>query len=83
MRQLRLGAVALMVAAAAVARVGEPDRVVGLDNHAVRRVQRLAVELVGQHRDRPVILGAGDAARALFGRDQAALAVAGVAVDEV
>jgi hypothetical protein len=53
------------------------------DAGTVRRVQRLAVKLVGQHGDRPVILRAGDAARALFARDQAALAVAGVAVGEV
>src|SRR5439155_12990505 len=62
-------------------RIGEPDRIVGLDHDVVRRVQPLALELVGQHRDLAVLLGAGDAAgdRVLAG-DEAALAVARVAV---
>src|SRR5207253_6797160 len=62
-------------------RIGEPDRVVGFHHNVVRRVQPLALELVGQHRDLAVLLGAGDAARhRVFAGDEAALAVPGGAV---
>src|SRR5262249_60124048 len=46
-------------------------------------IERLAVELVDQHRDGAVIFGAGDAARIVLAGDEAALAVAGVAVGVV
>src|SRR5262249_36518848 len=43
-------------------------------------VQPPAVPVVGEHRDRPVMLGPGNPARALLAADQAALAVDRVAV---
>ena len=79
-RQLGRRDVALVVAEDAERRIGEPDRVVGLHHDVVRRVERLAVELVDQHRDGAVVLGAGDAAAVVLAGDQPALAVAGVAV---
>ena len=80
---LGLGLVALVIAEQAEHRIGEPDRAVGFHDHVVRRVQPLAVEGVHQHRDRAVIFGAGDPAAAVLAGDQAALAVAGVAVGEI
>ncbi len=73
-------ALALVVAGDAERRVGEPDRAVRLHHQVVGRVQPLALETVGQHGDRAVILGTGDPATTMFGSDQAALAVARVAV---
>ncbi len=54
---LALGGVALVVAVDAVGRVGEPDRPVAADDDVVRAVQPLAVEAVGERRDRAVVLG--------------------------
>ena len=81
---LGLFLLAFPLAVDAEQRIGEPDRVVGLDHDVVRRVQPLALELVGQHRDLAVLLGAGDAAgdRMLAG-DEPALTVARVAVGVV
>jgi len=60
--------------------IGEPDRVVGLDGHVVRRIEALALEAVHQHGDRPVVFGARDTARLVLAADEAALAVARVAI---
>ncbi len=82
-RQLRLGPDAFVIARNPGRRIGEPDRVVGLDHHIVGRVERLAVELVDQDRDGAIVLGARDPPSAVLAGDQAALAVAGVAVGVV
>src|SRR2546429_7007039 len=60
--------------------IGEPDGAVGFHHDVVRRVQPLALELVGEHGDFSVLLGARDAAggRMLTG-DEPALAVAALA----
>ena len=65
-------------------RVGEPDRVVGLDHDVVGRIEPFAVETVGQHGDLAVVLGTRDATsdRMLAG-DQAPLAVTHIAVGVV
>src|SRR2546429_846343 len=49
---LRFGFDALIIAADAVDRIGEPDRTIGSDDRVVRRVQPLAIVLVGDDRDR-------------------------------
>ena len=74
---------AFVIAANAGGRIREPHRVVGLDHHVVGRVERLAVELVDQHRDAAVVFGAGDPPPAVLAGDQAALAIAGIAVGVV
>ena len=83
-RLLGLRARAFPFAVDAEHRVGEPDAVVGLDDDVVRRVQPLALEAVGQHRDLAVLLGPRHAARdRMLAGDEAALAVARVAVGVV
>ena len=82
-RQLGGRDVTLVVAENAERRIGKPDRVVGLHHHVVRRVERLAVELVDQHGDGAVVFGATDAATVVLAGDQPALAVAGIAVGVV
>ena len=77
---LGIGLDALVEAADAVGRVEEPDRTVGSDDRVVRRVQFLAIVLVGDDRDRAVEFGPGDPPAAVFARDQASFAVDGVAV---
>src|SRR6266566_5182047 len=77
---LRLGFEALIKAADAVDGIGEPDRTIGSDNRVVRRVQFLAVELVGDDGDRAVEFGPGDPSAAMFTRDQASFPINGVAV---
>ncbi len=57
-RVLTLGLVTFVVGEDAEGRIGEPDRMVGLHHDIVRRIERLAVVGLGQHRDRAVILGA-------------------------
>src|SRR5207302_5081660 len=69
-----------VVAAGAGAVVAEPDRAVRLDDDVVGRRQLLALEAVRQHRDRPVIFGAGQPLRIHLAGDQPALAVPRVAV---
>ena len=71
---------AFVIAADAVDRIGEPDRAVGSDGCVVRRVQPLAVVLVGDDGDRAVKLGAGHAPAAVFASDQPAFAIDRVAV---
>src|ERR1700730_16956503 len=77
---LRLGFEALIKAADAVGWIGEPDRTIGSDNRVVRRVQLLAIVLVGNDRDRAVEFGPGDASAAVFASDQASFPINGVAV---
>src|ERR1700736_2304997 len=77
---LRLGFDALIIAADAVDGIGEPDRTVGSDNRVVRRVQLLAVVLVGADGDRAVEFGPGDPSAAMFASDQASFPINGVAV---
>ena len=60
-RQLQFGALSpSKLPRNAIARIGEPHRPVGLHHDVVRRVQRLAIESIEQHGDRPVVLGASD-----------------------
>ena len=82
-RQFRLGDAALVVAEDAETRIGEPDRAVRFHHDIVRRIEPLALEAVADHRDGPVIFGAGDAAREMLAGHQPALAVAGIAVGVV
>src|SRR5712672_52080 len=77
---LRLGFDALVKAADAVDRIGEPDRTIGSDNRVVRRVQPLAIVLVGDDRDRAIEFGPGDPSAAVFASDQASFPINGVAV---
>ena len=77
---LALGLVALVIAVDAVGRIGEPDRAVGSDDDVVRAVEALALEALGEDRDRAVVLGAGDAPVAVLARDETAFAVDRVAV---
>ena len=82
-RQFGGGHVALVVAQNAEGRIAEPDRVVGFDHDVVRRVERLAVELVHQHGDRAVVFGARHAPAVVLAGDESALAVARIAVGVV
>ena len=77
---LTLGREPLVVAVDPVRRVGEPDRAVGAHDDVVGAVQALAVEAVGDRRDRAVVLGALDAPGAVRAAHQPSLAVDGVAV---
>ena len=77
---LRLGLDALIKAADAVGWIVEPDRTVGSDDRVVRRVQLLAIVLVGDDRDRAVEFGPGDPPAAMFAGDQASFPIDGVAV---
>jgi hypothetical protein len=51
-----------------------------MDDHVVGRVQAPARELVDQHGDMPVVLGARHAPRAVLARHQPPLPIAGVAI---
>src|SRR5262252_1707645 len=82
-RQLLLRHVALVVAGDAWRRIREPDRAVGFDYDVVRGIERLPVELVYQHRDGAVIFGTRHAPGVVLAGDEAALAVARVAVGVV
>src|SRR4029453_9797101 len=77
---LVLRQVALIVGIDAVARIGEPDAAVGLDDDVVRAVEALAVEFVRERDDGAVDLRARDAPVAVLAGDEAALTVDGVAV---
>src|SRR5262249_14852136 len=72
--------VALVVAEDAERRIGEPYRIVGFDHDVVGRIERLAVELVDQHGDAAVVLGARHAPGVVLAGDEPALPVAGIAV---
>src|SRR6185312_15082453 len=52
-------------------------------HHVVGRVQPLAVEAIHERGDRPVVFNAIDAPPAVLAADEAALAIAGVAIGEV
>jgi hypothetical protein len=65
---------------AAIGRVGEPDAAVGVRDSIVRRIEALAVEGVGDHRDRAVVLIADDASRQMLAGDLPALEIKSVAV---
>jgi hypothetical protein len=77
---LALGRVAFVVGVDAVARVGEPDAAVGLDDHVVGRVEAFAVETLGQHLAPAVEADARDAAAAVLTRDQPAFAIDRVSI---
>src|SRR6478736_2352404 len=62
---LGLGFDALIKAADSVDRIGEPDRTIGSDDRVVRRVQLLAIVVVGDDGDRAVEFGPGDSAAAM------------------
>ena len=79
-RHLLRRLVAEIVAADAGAVVAEPDRAVGFHHHVVRPGQTRALERGGEHRDRAVVLGAGQRAAAQLAGHQPALPVARVAV---
>src|SRR6185437_6865195 len=70
-----VGLDALVKAADTVGRVAEPDRTVGRDDRVVRRVQFLAIVLVGDDGDRAVEFGPRDAAAGMFAGDQASFAI--------
>ena len=74
---------ALVIAGGPIARIGEPDRIVGFYNRAVRRIELFALVIVGQHGNLAAVLGTGDAARRVFAADQPPLPIARVAVGEV
>src|SRR5262249_7877553 len=74
-RQLRLLDPALVGIEVGGRRIGEPDRVVGLNPDVVWRIERLAIELVDQHRDAAVVFGARQPPRIVLASDEPALAV--------
>ena len=62
LQRARIGELALVDADRAIAGIGEPDRlVVGMHHHVVRAVERLAASLLGQRRDRTVVLVTNEA----------------------
>src|SRR5262245_12859864 len=73
--QFLLGRLAEIVARDAGGRIGEPDGIVRLHHHVVGAVERLAVELVDQHRDGAVVFRARDAAAAVLAGNEASLAI--------
>ncbi|GAA4168289.1 hypothetical protein GCM10023069_23730 [Shinella granuli] len=81
--QLLLGARALVVGGDAVMRIGEPHGTVRGDDDIVRRVQPFSLVAVGDDGDRAVMLGTGDAARAVLAGDEPAFPVTRVAVGEI
>src|SRR6266849_3148573 len=51
-----IGPLPLVDADRAVAGIGEPDRlVVGVNDHVIRSIERLAIGLLREHRERPVV----------------------------
>ena len=58
-------------------------RALGEDGHVIRRIESFSLEPVHQHGDRPIVFGARDAARLVLAADEAALAVARVAIGVV
>src|SRR5262249_50203191 len=77
---LAVGPVAFVVGVDAVTRVSEPQRAVRALDDVVGTVQPLAIPVVGEPGDRPVVLGPGPPARALLAPHQPALPVDGVTV---
>ena len=74
---------ALVVGQDPVAGVGEPHRAVGGDHDVVGGVERFAVDAVGEHGDRAVVLGPGHPPGEVLAGDEPALPVPGVAVGVV
>src|SRR5262249_22640805 len=64
----------------AVAGIGEPDRAIRLHHHVIRRVEPLALVLVGDDRDGPVGFGPRHPAGQMLAGQETPLAIAGVAV---
>src|SRR5215471_18881679 len=75
-RDVRLSLVKL----AAIGRVGKPDAAIGVRNDVIGRIEALAVEQVGDHRRRAVVLVADDAPRQMLAGNLPALEIEGVAV---
>src|ERR1039458_1111741 len=71
---------AFVAAHDAVGRVGEPDAAIGMHHDIVRRIQRLAVVLVGDHGHRAVMLVAHHAAPGVLAGELAAFEIEGVPV---
>ena len=78
--KLEGGFVAFVVGHDAVAGIGEPDGAVGMHGEIVGSVEMLALERVHEDGDGSVVLRAREAAGVVFAGEQAALAVAIVAV---
>src|SRR2546422_8415637 len=68
--QLELGFVPFIRPENPVARIGEPDRAVGMDGRIVGRVELLAIELVDQDGPGAVVLAAAHPPGVVFHRDQ-------------
>src|SRR5207302_9505717 len=68
------------VQAAAIRRVGEPDRAVGMRHDVVRRVERLTVKGIRNHGHRAVMLPAHNAPEKILAGELPALMVEGIAV---
>ena len=64
----------------AVRRIGKPVAAVRMARDVVRRIQPLALERIGNHRDRSVVLVAHDAAARVLARQLAPLMIERVAV---
>lgn len=75
-----LGLVSFVVGIDAIGGVGEPDRVVGPDDDVVRRIEAFALEAIGEHGDRAIEFGSGDAAIAVFAGYEATLAIDRIAI---
>src|SRR5262249_35603630 len=75
-RDVRLSFVKL----AAIGRVGKPDAAIGVRNGVIGRIEALAVEQVGDHRRRAVVLVADHAPRQMLAGNLPALEIEGVAV---
>src|SRR6266550_4842213 len=68
------------VQAAAIGRVGEPDRAVGMRHDVIRRVERLTVKGIRNHGHRAVMLPAHNASEKILAGELPALMVEGIAV---
>ena len=64
----------------AVRRIGKPVAAVRMTRDVVRRIQPLALERIGDHRDRSVVLVAHHAAAGMLARELASLMIERVAV---
>jgi len=73
--KFRLRLKPLIVGLDAIGRIGEPDRIVGFDDHIVRTVETLALETIGENARRPIVLPTNDPPVAMLATDHAALAI--------
>src|SRR5262249_45174581 len=78
--QFALGLESLVVAIDAVRRIGEPDTAIGMHNDVVRRIQRLAFELLRDDGNRAIRLIARDAPAAVLARKLTPFVVERIAV---